>query len=89
MQANGALAPGTPPEARFISAGQRFDLTLLLSLPDSAVNADVGVFQVVAELRTAGGKLAAAASRPVMLRHRRRGLPCPLPPKPQTLKPKP
>ena len=55
--------------SRVLTPGQRFDVSVSLSLPETRHNVDAGVFQVRAELLTARGEVIANATRPAMLGH--------------------
>ena len=53
--------------SRVLTPGQRFDVSVSLSLPETRHNVDAGVFQVRAELLTARGEVIANATRPAMV----------------------
>lgn len=55
--------------SRVLTPGQRFDVSVSLTLPETRHNVDAGVFQVRAELLTARGEVIANATRPAMLAH--------------------
>ena len=55
--------------SRVLTPGQRFDVSVSLTLPETTHNVDAGVFQVRAELLTARGEVIANATRPAMLAH--------------------
>jgi len=65
-----ALFPPARSQARLLPAGQSFDLSVVLELPESPVNRGLGVFQVTAQLLTADGEAVAVSSRPAQLRYR-------------------
>ena len=55
--------------ARLLSSGQRFDVSVVLVVPETPHNAAAGVFQVRAELLDARGDAVANATRPASLRY--------------------
>ncbi|KAK4433043.1 Seipin-1 [Sesamum alatum] len=50
-----------------VPVGQTLYVSLLLLMPDSDYNRDVGIFQLTAELISSGGELVARSSHPCML----------------------
>ncbi|KAK6911738.1 Seipin family [Dillenia turbinata] len=60
---NGFLEKGVP-------VGQTFHVFLVLFLPESKYNRELGMFQLTAELVAQNGKVIAQSSRPCMIRYR-------------------
>lgn len=54
----------------FVPVGHTFYVSLVLLMPESDYNRDVGVFQVTAELLGVNGDVAARSSHPCMMRFR-------------------
>ncbi|CAG9113700.1 unnamed protein product [Plutella xylostella] len=57
---------------RVLMAAQPYRARLVLDMPESPVNKELGMFMVCAQLRAAGGALVSASCRAAMLRHRSR-----------------
>ncbi|KAI3853646.1 hypothetical protein MKW98_025163 [Papaver atlanticum] len=55
---------------RAIPAGHTFDVSLVLLMPESDFNRQIGVFQVAAEIVSSTGHILARSSQPCMLRFR-------------------
>ncbi|XP_045781336.1 seipin isoform X1 [Maniola jurtina] len=58
--------------SQMLMAAQPYRIKLILEVPESQINKDIGMFMVCAQLRAAGGALVSASCRSAMLRHRSR-----------------
>lgn len=58
--------------SHMLMSSQAYRIKLLLEVPESQINKDLGMFMVCAQMRAAGGVLVSSSCRSTMLRHRSR-----------------
>ncbi|KAM3968917.1 lipid droplet biogenesis associated protein seipin [Aphomia sociella] len=56
--------------SHMLMSGQPYRIKLILDMPESQVNKDLGMFMVCAQMRAKGGVLVSSSCRSAMLRHR-------------------
>ncbi|XP_059047922.1 seipin [Achroia grisella] len=56
--------------SQMLMSGQSYRIKLVLDMPESQTNKDLGMFMVCAQMRAKGGVLVSSSCRAAMLRHR-------------------
>lgn len=59
-------------KSSMLMAAQPYRVKLILEMPESQINKDLGMFMVCAQMRAKGGKLVSSSCRSTMLRYRSR-----------------